>query len=343
MVIAADIERSLTVDKDGQQVEEWLELANGCICCSVKDSGVAAIEGLISRQGAFDYILLETTGLADPGNIAPLFWVDEGLGSAIYLDGVVTLVDGKNLMRSLQDKQWTGEGAVSDPDNIQTGTNSRAVSGLQRQLEHQTEDHGKHVTTAHLQLSHADVIIINKTDLVSQEELDQILDTVKSINGLARILQTTHSRVPQLEGTLLDLHAYDNVNARELERTIREKGHSHLDETISTITLTFEPVHDAQYEALETWLRSVCWHAHLPEMDSTASPAFEIHRIKGLIPSQAGSVRVLQGVREIFDIIESPRSQAQYSTDGKLVVIGRHLDQRLWQRSLSDALVHVNG
>lgn len=47
--------------------EEFLELANGCLCCSIKDSGVAAIENLMRRRGAFDYILLETTGLADPG------------------------------------------------------------------------------------------------------------------------------------------------------------------------------------------------------------------------------------------------------------------------------------
>lgn len=47
--------------------EEILELANGCLCCSIKDTGVAAIENLMKRKGAFDYILLETTGLADPG------------------------------------------------------------------------------------------------------------------------------------------------------------------------------------------------------------------------------------------------------------------------------------
>lgn len=47
--------------------EEVLELANGCLCCSIKDSGVAAIEKLMRRKGAFDHILLETTGLADPG------------------------------------------------------------------------------------------------------------------------------------------------------------------------------------------------------------------------------------------------------------------------------------
>ncbi len=55
-------------DDPEKQSEEFLELANGCLCCSIKDSGAAAIEKLMQRKGAFDHILLETTGLADPGS-----------------------------------------------------------------------------------------------------------------------------------------------------------------------------------------------------------------------------------------------------------------------------------
>ena len=61
------IAKTINVSSGPQQSEEFLELANGCLCCSIKDSGVAAIENLMKRKGAFDYILLETTGLADPG------------------------------------------------------------------------------------------------------------------------------------------------------------------------------------------------------------------------------------------------------------------------------------
>ncbi|KAF9649929.1 cobW-domain-containing protein, partial [Thelephora ganbajun] len=61
--------KTINVFSDSQQSEEFLELANGCLCCGIKDSGVAAIENLIKRKGAFDYILLETTGLADPGRL----------------------------------------------------------------------------------------------------------------------------------------------------------------------------------------------------------------------------------------------------------------------------------
>lgn len=61
------LEKSLAVGTQGDLYEEWLELRNGCLCCSVKDNGVKAIENLMKKKGRFDYILLETTGLADPG------------------------------------------------------------------------------------------------------------------------------------------------------------------------------------------------------------------------------------------------------------------------------------
>lgn len=64
---ARAINVSSASDPFAESSEEFLELANGCLCCSIKDSGVAAIEKLMQRKGAFDYILLETTGLADPG------------------------------------------------------------------------------------------------------------------------------------------------------------------------------------------------------------------------------------------------------------------------------------
>ncbi|ERE77339.1 COBW domain-containing protein 1 [Cricetulus griseus] len=61
------VEKSLSISQGGELYEEWLELRNGCLCCSVKDNGLRAIENLMQKKGKFDYILLETTGLADPG------------------------------------------------------------------------------------------------------------------------------------------------------------------------------------------------------------------------------------------------------------------------------------
>jgi G3E family GTPase len=169
---------------------------------SKRDSGVNAIESLMEKKGAFDYILLETTGLADPGNLAPLFWVDEGLGSTIYLDGIVTLVDAKNILKSLDEP-------------------------VKETIQHEEHDghKGPVLTTAHLQISHADVVVINKSDLVSEKELLAVRERVESINGLAKLHVTQQGQVPHLEGLLLDLHAYDHVGALD----VAGKGHSHLD------------------------------------------------------------------------------------------------------------------
>ena len=172
---------------------------------SNRDTGVNAIESLMAKKGKFDYILLETTGLADPGNIAPLFWMDDGLGSTIFLDGVVTLVDAKNILRSLD-----------------------APEGSDQTSEHNhADEHGPLMTTAHVQISHADVIVINKADLVNDDELARVRERIQSINGLAKIHVTTQSTVPQLEGVLLDLHAYETVEA--VERAVNQTYHSHLD------------------------------------------------------------------------------------------------------------------
>ncbi|KAK1993501.1 CobW/HypB/UreG [Colletotrichum falcatum] len=309
-----DIEKSLTVNKGDEQVEEWLEVGNGCICCSVKDTGVNAIESLMEKKGAFDYILLETTGLADPGNLAPLFWVDDGLGSTIYLDGIVTLVDAKNILRSLDDP--AGKIEIDEEHK-----------------EDHSHGHGPLMTTAHVQISHADVIVINKSDLVSEEELNQAKSRIESINGIAKIHVTKKSEVPQLEGFLLDLHAYDQVT--ELDTS--QKGHSHLDPTISTVSIPVPKLSPSQLENVDKWLRKILWDRRLPGDEATV---LEVHRSKGRLVFDNGGVKLIQGVREIFEILDSPdqsREVAQ-AQEGKIILIGRHLTGVDFERSLASIL-----
>lgn len=166
----------------------------------------------MERRGTFDYILLETTGLADPGNIAPLFWVDDGLGSSIYLDGIVTLVDAKNILHMLEQPQ-ADEVAdqETNPNGNSNGNGNEAV-----------------LTTAHLQISHADVVILNKSDLVSAAELERVTQRILSINSLATIHVTDHGQIARIEGTVLDLHAYDRLADMDGD-FFAEKGSSRLD------------------------------------------------------------------------------------------------------------------
>jgi hypothetical protein len=81
------IEKALLQDEKGDvaRVNEWVELTNGCLCCSVKDDFVNALESLMLQQTRFDYILIETTGLADPGPVAAALWTDEELEAGVKL------------------------------------------------------------------------------------------------------------------------------------------------------------------------------------------------------------------------------------------------------------------
>ncbi|KAI7095750.1 cobW-domain-containing protein, partial [Hortaea werneckii] len=316
--------------QENESVEEWLELSNGCICCSVKDQGVNALESLMDRKGTFDYILLETTGLADPGNIAPIFWVDDGLGSSIYLDGVVTLVDAKNVVKCLDEP--VGEEAVhADDDGEQHGEGGEGHHA------------GPLLSTAHLQISHADVVVINKADLVTAAELEAVKERVRSINALARIQVTDHSQVPELEGLVLDLHAYDNVDAGALD--FATKGHSHLDPAIGTMSLSLPSLNEKGLDRLDAWLRSVLWESSLPRHED--KKGWEIHRTKGRLVMSDGRTKMLQGVREIFELIDGADVQKDAHAEseeqgGRIVIIGRNVGGEsiasTFQESLNRAL-----
>lgn len=87
------IDNDLVVDAD----EEIFEMNNGCICCTVRGDLIRILSGLMKRVGQFDGILVETTGLADPGPVAQTFFVDEDISAKTKLDAILTVVDAKHL------------------------------------------------------------------------------------------------------------------------------------------------------------------------------------------------------------------------------------------------------
>lgn len=262
--------------------------------------------------------MLETTGVADPGNIAPMFWLDEGLGSCIYLDGIVTVVDAKNILKSL-DEPAPEELPESERDEEALETSDGQHNHHQSPL----------LTTAHLQISHADVIILNKTDLVADSQLAAVRSRISSINSLARLVCTTHSRVDDLSGTVLDLKAYSTF-PRTSSPDFSSKGHSHLDPTISTLTLPLRAIDPQELPLLQDWLETLLWEAE--DRQEGHSRKYDIHRTKGLVLITDGTIRVVQGVREIFEIIEPPTvadrtgDNSNATPQGKIVFIGRNLD-----------------
>src|SRR5438067_3039067 len=162
--------------------EEVFEMNNGCVCCTVRGDLVRILDGLMKRKGKFDAIIVETTGLADPGPVAQTFFVDEDVRARTELDSVTTVVDAKHLPLRLADSKEAIE-----------------------------------------QIAFADQIILNKTDLVSEDELEEVEDAIRQLNPLAPIHRAQRSNVP-LE-TILGRHAFDLERITSLEPEFLNPAH----------------------------------------------------------------------------------------------------------------------
>jgi G3E family GTPase len=133
--------------------EEIFEMNNGCICCTVRGDLIRILGNLLKRRDKFDYILVETTGMADPGPVAQTFFMDDEMQKATRLDGIVTVVDAKHVSR-----HWAA---------------------------HEVQE----------QVAFADVILLNKLDLVTAEEVDDLETRIREMNPTAKIHRTTKAVV----------------------------------------------------------------------------------------------------------------------------------------------------
>ncbi|KAI8370967.1 COBW domain-containing protein 2-like protein [Blakeslea trispora] len=308
---SSDIEKSLSINQDGNLYEEWLELRNGCLCCSTKDVGVKAIENLMEKKGKFDYILLETSGLADPGPIASMFWLDDGLGSEIYLDGIVTLVDAKYIQEHMKEKR----------EDVM-------------------------INEALKQIAIADRIVINKKDLLNQEELKELQQDLASVNSVADMLVTERSRIPL--DYVLNINAYDVNNADVLvqqTKKIEEHGNHHAHEIsheIQTICIQFSNQLDS-LEPLEHWIQELLWEKHLLGIETEDD--IVVLRLKGIIyppknhkDTSSKKRLVIQGVQDLYDIQEGFTEHASDATTSKIVLIGKSLDKAKIAQSFASAV-----
>jgi G3E family GTPase len=230
-----------------------------------------------------------------------MFWLDEGLGSTVYLDGVVTVMDASNIIKSLND-------VADSSTTTQSSQNSRAPLPI---------------STAHLQIALADVLLLNKTDLVTNEQIDEATARIRGINAIAPIYHTTYGHV-DLEN-ILDLRAYDVKSAPATLPDNRDymldKGIH--DERIGTVRLQFGATNATQEGAIESWLQNILW-----ENDVDGMPV-EVHRVKGkFVNLHTGAVRIVQGVREVYEIVDADsRDDPDAPNPGKLVLIGKGLNK----------------
>ena len=302
---AISIDNQLVVGVD----EEILELNNGCLCCRVRGDLVKSLKDLLHRQKRFDYVLIETTGLADPSPVAHTFRSAE-LAQRLRLDGIITVVDALHLEKELED--------------------------------------GPEATA---QIAFADVILLNKADLVSASHLDRVEARMHKINSLAEIIRTDHSRIepgrllnikareltsrfalpsralqpPKLESAALhDEHDHDHDHhdaeskphdEQHPDEAEHEHSHHHHDESVASFYLSDDRPLDLK--KVETWLTEVI-------RDLGAN----IYRSKGILQIQGQAKRVVfQGVQTMFDAQPDRLWQAGERRLSQIVFIGKELDE----------------
>ena len=192
--------------------EKLVEMSNGCICCTLREDLLEEINDL-AKQGRFEYLVIESTGISEPLPVAETFTFEDEDGSSLSevakLDTMVTVVDACNFLKDyecaedLKDRKME----VSEED--------------QRSIAHLLVD----------QIEFADVILLNKTDLVSQEDLKHLHGIIRSLNSDAEIIETTKSQVPL--DNILNTHKFDFEKASQAPgwlKIMRGEEHSETDE-----------------------------------------------------------------------------------------------------------------
>ena len=169
------IDHALVIDAD----EEIFEMSNGCICCTVRGDLIRVLGNLMKRRDKFDYVLVETTGLADPGPVAQTFFMDDEIRAEFSLDGIVTLVDAAHIDQQLGRSDESTE-----------------------------------------QIAFADVLVLNKTDLVSGEALDRLETRLREMNRMSRVVRSKQADVAV--DKVLHLGAFDLDQVLERRPTFLE-------------------------------------------------------------------------------------------------------------------------
>lgn len=182
--------------------EKLVEMSNGCICCTLREDLMVEVERL-AKENRFDYLLIESTGISEPVPVAQTFsFVDEDNGIDLsrfsYIDTMVTVVDAFNFFNDF-----------GSPEKL-----------MDRELTDMEEDYRTIADLLTDQVEFANVIILNKTDLVTEEHLKTLKGAIKKLNPSARIIESSYSKVPP--EAILNTKLFDYDEAEQSAGWIEE-------------------------------------------------------------------------------------------------------------------------
>lgn len=302
-------------DDDAEEAGRIYELANGCLCCTVQEAFYPVMQALMDRRDEIDHILIETSGLALPKPLVQAFnW--PAIRTGCTVDAVITVVDVPAVVAG----QFAADPAAVDRQRL-ADPNLDHVSGLHELFEDQ--------------LSAADLVLLNKADLVDQAALQQVQALVRrEIPPQVKVVAGAHGR--------LDLALLLGLGCASEEGIHRRQAHHHHHDGDEG------PDHDHAHEYAHGHDRFDSIAIELPAVDrgalleglKTLVRDHDILRIKGFAYLPDKPMRlVIQGVGNRFDSYFDRRWQPDETRGTRLVCIGRGLSLDPLQAVLASATV----
>jgi G3E family GTPase len=268
---------------------------NGCVCCSVRGDLIRTLGQLTAQRKKFHTILLETTGLADPAPIIYTIQTNPKISEQYRIDSIICLADCKHITQHLDEVK---------PENA--------------------------VNEAQQQVAFADKILLNKIDLVTEEEKKNVIKRLASLNQFAKVIETTKSKAPldQIMGIKsFNMDSILDVDPQFLTDSEEDKK-EHRTDLVQSVGVQFGGQLHAQ------WFNMFM-------MDLLKERAADLYRTKGLLTfhGQGNTKFVFQGVHEQinFGPANEPWKDGEERMN-KFVFIGKNLDRKELTKSLMECL-----
>ncbi|MGN4557912.1 CobW family GTP-binding protein [Bacillus cereus group sp. MYBK5-2] len=263
--------------------EEIMEMTNGCLCCTVREDLLVALKQLLDVKAEgkmdFDGLVIETTGLANPGPIIQTFFLDPVIQSAYQINGVVTVVDSYHIHKHFE-------------------------KGLE----------------AKEQIAFADVVLVNKLDLIEENEKENLLHEIQGINPTAKLIEATNCEVDI--PSLLQIQTFKTKDTLQI---YPHKEHNHL-EGVKSFVLREERPLDLQ--KLNEWMSAV-----VQELGEY------LYRYKGILSIDGVDKRiVLQGVHTLFAASYDREWQEGEERVSEVVFIGRDINKEWFQEHFEECV-----
>jgi G3E family GTPase len=315
--------------------EKLIEMSNGCICCTLREDLIKEVSTL-AKQNKFDYLLIESTGISEPIPVAQTLTFDTGeqllnLADITRLDTMVTVVDAFNFFKDFES----------------------ADTVLTRKMTDDAEDQRSIVNLLTDQVEFANVIVLNKTDLVTPEQLKLLEGTLLKLNPDARIVKTSFSKINAKD--ILNTKLFNYEKAEQSAGWIKELNNIHTPETeaygiSSFVFRDHRPFHPdrfwnyVQHQWPSNVIRSkgVFWLASRPDhalLWSQAGGSLRSEVYGKWWAALSTKQRAMSAAyMENQDFIQKKWNQTWGDRLNELVMIGQHLDKEKVKAELESCL-----